>query len=895
MPHPSHFDVHLVAHTHWDREWYLGAGRFRQRLVALIDELLAEAPVAENAFLLDGQAIIIEDYLAVRPECRAALGERLRSRLLEAGPWYVLADELIPSGEALVRNLLAGRAILRSLGAEPPPVLYSPDAFGHPAALPTIARGFGCATVILWRGFGGSGHGASDAFHWRAPDGAEVLLYHLPRAGYEFGSALPADERAARERWSRMRRELATRARLGVLLVQNGADHHGRQPRFTAAADALARVATPDRVVRSSLRTFSEALVRRAERTRLTEVSGELRDSYGYTWTLQGTFATRAHQKRRNAAIERTLTREAEPWSALARRRGSADRGPLLRAAWKTLLQCHPHDTLCGCSSDEVARAMDVRLEDAASQASGLRDDALLDLADYDATAAREARDAWRPLLLVRNPAARPRGGVALVRIDSFLADVPVGPGSGGPVAPRQPGTPVLDGGRVPLQVLHQRLRNDRLDFPRHYPDNDLVSSATAIAWVPTVEGYGTLALPIGEGSDAAVWPEPVRARAERIENGRLRLELDGAGSITLTDLRSGRRLTSVLEFETVRDSGDLYTHSPVDSPRRNGEFHGARLAHRGPLRATLEARWTIRVRGPVRPLPPGLDDDGPPLPRDEGAVSLTVRLTLDAESPFVQVRIRGVNGARDHRLRAVFATGLADAEVHADAAFAVVVRAPVVADREDAAIELPPPTAPLHRFVSLFTRDAGASLFSDGLAEYESNAAGEIAVTLVRAVGQLSRNDIPERPGHAGWPMSTPGAQCLGPIGAEFALLLHDPRSADTLDTIARVADDLLLPLRGTTLRSALAIPAPTSGVELRGRGLSVLAIKDSDDGDWLVLRCVNVTDEWLEGEWKLGVEINKARLARLDETPLEALAVHADAIAFSAAPHAVVTILAR
>jgi alpha-mannosidase len=351
----------------------------------------------------------------------------------------------------------------------------------------------------------------------------------------------------------------------------------------------------------------------------------------------------------------------------------------------------------------------------------------------------------------------------------------------------------------------------------------------------------------------------------------------------------------SFLELEVVRDSGDLYTHSPVGPPARAAVFRGARLVHRGPLRATLETRWSVPVRGPVRPLPVGQRDGGPPPPGDDGAVTLDVRFTLDAESPFVRVRVRGVNAARDHRLRAVFATGIADAEHHADAAFAVVVRSPIVAEAEDAAIELPPPTAPLHRFVSVFAREAGATLFSDGLAEYELNAAGEIAVTLVRAVGQLSRNDLPERPGHAGWPVATPGAQCLGSFGAEFALLPHGPRSADTLDAIARASDDVLLPLRGATLRSALAIPAPTNGVELRGRGLSVSAIKDSEDGEWLVLRCVNVTDEWVEGEWRLGIEINKARLARLDETPLEALAVRADTIAFSAAPHAVVTILAR
>src|SRR5512146_2222347 len=134
-------DVHVVSHSHWDREWYHPAEVFRQRLVALIDELIDDPPPVGQSFLLDGQAIAIQDYLDVRPDRRAAIESLLADGRLEAGPWYVLADELIPGGEALVRNLLTGARALRRIGAMPPPVLYCPDSFGHPAALPVIATG----------------------------------------------------------------------------------------------------------------------------------------------------------------------------------------------------------------------------------------------------------------------------------------------------------------------------------------------------------------------------------------------------------------------------------------------------------------------------------------------------------------------------------------------------------------------------------------------------------------------------------------------------------------------------------------------------------------------------------------------------------------------------------
>jgi alpha-mannosidase len=137
-------DAHIVSHTHWDREWYHPLERFQQRLVALVDDLLDDPPSGDESFLLDGQAIVVDDYLEIRPERAMEIGALLRDGRLEAGPWYVLADELIPSGEALVRNLLAGRRALRRFDAASPPVLYCPDSFGHPASLPVSRRALVC-------------------------------------------------------------------------------------------------------------------------------------------------------------------------------------------------------------------------------------------------------------------------------------------------------------------------------------------------------------------------------------------------------------------------------------------------------------------------------------------------------------------------------------------------------------------------------------------------------------------------------------------------------------------------------------------------------------------------------------------------------------------------------
>jgi alpha-mannosidase len=865
--------IHVVPHTHWDREWYLPAARFRQQLVALVDELLDDPPAPGSSFLLDGQMVVFDDYVDVRPERAERLRALIADGRIEAGPWYVLADELIPGGEALVRNLLAGRRALARIGASAPPVLYCPDSFGHPAALPSLAAGFGLGLIILSRGFGSVRWPAADFTRWSAPGGDHAVLYHLSRKGYDIGENLPSDPEAARERWTSLRVDLLGRAKLGVALLPNGADHHARQADLSGALRALAAAARPADVRGSSLAAFARDAIARASAASLDDVRGELRDSYGFTWTLQGTFATRAHQKRRNAHAERLLVRDAEPWAELARRRGAATRAPLVNAAWRSVLLCHPHDTLCGCSTDEVARAMDARLDEAVAQGDGIRTDAVYDLIGHDPNAARERRRSWAPMAVVRNAAPRPRSGVAIIRLTSFASDVKVGANaSPGPVETSKATTPALHEVAA-QQVLDRRLEHERTEAPRHYPDVDLVQVTDVAAWIPEVPACGIRCFAHQVRSRRMDPPNPARAAGTSISNGLVTVAVDAGGRVSFTDVASGRAVADVLRWDSATDRGDLYTAS-IRAPRFAAEFKGAKLLHKGPVRAAVETRWSFGGA--------------------KERITAAVTFVVDANAPFVRVVVAGDNGARDHRLRIGFATDVSQARVFADAMFGPVERHPIVVSDAEAAMEIPPATAPLHRYVSLFTEARGATVFSDGLGEYEATDDGRVLVTLVRSVDELSRNDMPERSGHAGWPTHTPEAQCVGPFGAELALMFHASRSTTTLDAIERAADDVLLPLAGATLRSALANPGVVPGAELSGTGLSCPSITGSEDGVWTVLRCVNVTDEPQRGAWRIGPVV-EAWMSRLDQTPGDALSTAGGRIEFVAGPHAVVTILAR
>lgn len=108
----SRINVIIVAHTHWDREWYKPFQVFRYHLVALIDHLL-DLLVADSAFAhftLDGQAIILAACRrgSYRPYFLAFWrhewdgGTRLWvEKPVHVGPLsicYVLSDRLLVSG-----------------------------------------------------------------------------------------------------------------------------------------------------------------------------------------------------------------------------------------------------------------------------------------------------------------------------------------------------------------------------------------------------------------------------------------------------------------------------------------------------------------------------------------------------------------------------------------------------------------------------------------------------------------------------------------------------------------------------------------------------------------------------------------------------------------------------
>src|SRR5213080_1639059 len=671
---------HLIPHTHWDREWYLPRAAFQARLVPALDDLLErlQADPSYRSFLLDGQTVLVADYLSARPEQEAEIRTLVKSGRLQIGPWYVLADELIPSGEALVRNLLLGAADAVRLGGRLD-VLYSPDAFGHPAVWPTLAREFGIRAGVVWRGLGGEPGQERDLYRWRGPDGRDVLLWQLPPAGYEIGAALPADADRLAPAWIAVLAALVERAAAKHIPVFVGADHHAAHPDVSRLRDLLAELEPQSAFRVSRLEEFFQAV---ADGAKPAPLAGELRWSYRYTWTLQGVHATRAPLKRRSSAAELFLERLAEPLAALARRAGGRDRRPLLELAWRTLVRCQFHDSIAGCASDDVARAVEARLTSVEALAQGVVRGSLLDLLHHDPDVAREHVTDAEPALVLWNPAVRPRGGVVVADITLFRRDVPVGPPSGAPrVAhpPREQGSRPFglagpDGRLIAVQVLDRRVGQERLDAARHYPDQDEVDWVRVALRPPAVAGLGVLCAGLTSGAS-----RPERAAEGATVKGRslvyhwIEVVLEPSGALALHDRRTGERFLDVLRLEDGGDAGDTYTYCPPARDRivrAAGPIRVRRLAA-GPLVAALEATFGMRAGNGVtrRRRANSVTQSRP------GHVDVRLVVMLHADSPAVRCILDIDNQATWHRLRARVPTDLTGVAAVAGAPFGSVAR----------------------------------------------------------------------------------------------------------------------------------------------------------------------------------------------------------------------------
>lgn len=881
------FIAHVVSHTHWDREWYRTFEVFRLRLVDLMDALLdlLDTEPTYGPFYLDGQMAPVEDYVAVRPEQAERLRAAFASGRLYSGPWFVQPDEFLVSGEAMVRNLLLGRRLAEAwhTGAR---VGYAPDAFGHISQMPQILRGFGIDNAVLFRGI--TADQVPAEFLWRSPDGSDVLCIKMPDDNaysnwfYRLRETLadtdrdvPIDpERVVREGTALLEDCIAERPMTRCLLWMDGVDHIFPQPRTPEIIRILnERLGDRVQVRAASLEQHVERV--RQEAGDLPAVTGELRVA-NRRWKLQALLAhvasSRIHLKQRNHACETLLERWAEPFTALVWALARSFDGPReadrlpehsrsapiaqLRYAWKTLLLNQPHDSICGCSIDQVHRDMLPRYDAVEQVGEALTERALRNLAGWVRTVPPEAKghDAPPPpvaALVVFNPLAWPRSSEpveAVVHLPAGDAPDWIGVYRDGTE------TPALVEEMPPCHLMHQ-------------PPHDIPQGAAyrryRVRFLGDVPAFGYAVYHIAPKARALPVPgtEPVALGPGWMDNGLLRITVAEDGTLTLLDHRTGVEYRGLAALEDGGDFGDGYNYVPPQQdtilrssmPTPDGSDWQAETSA-----SILGASLTIRHTWYV---PAGRDGDG----RDttsQAPIYATITASLRPGSTRLDLDVTVENHVRDHRLRILFPSGAEEAsEYCVEQAYDVVTR-PVRLPDCAGWREPQPRTGPQKTWLDVSNGRRGLCVVNVGLPECEvmDDELRTAAVTLLRCTG----NGV-------GLPEDQQDSQMQGAFSFHLSLLPHTGTWLDA--RVWQAAHARNVPLRAAQTGLHDGPLAPWGSLVLCApETLVPTALKVAEDGGGLIFRAVNLGDAEVPATVQIHVPgIGSPERVRLDEAPCD------------------------
>jgi len=856
---------HIVSHSHWDREWYKSFEQFRAMLVNMVDDLLEllDRDPQYVCFTLDGQTIILDDYLAVRPERESEIRRLVAQGRLMIGPWYVLPDEFLVSGEATVRNLLLGTMAARDFGGKMN-VGYIPDSFGHIAMMPSILKGFDIDTVLLYRGFGGEPGQTKSEYRWIAPDGTRSLLLHLFRHGYSAGYFHQEQDDEILARFRDLKAELDARATTSHRLLMNGGDHHWPDPNLPQTMKLL-RENFDGEFVHSTVPRYVEAV--RREINGIPEISGELRFGYRYAFAvLGGVYSSRMYLKQRNWSCQNLLQRYVEPLNAFATASGMRTQLPLVRQAWRTLIQNHPHDSICGCSIDPVHREMMTRFKAAEDIGRSVMDLALNHLIPFDDRASKDDR-----YLFLVNPSPFSRSEIASAEVNFYLQDIVVGLNPDVRVDP--PLLPVsgfalydAEDREIPYQVTGRREGYDITYTNYNYPKQTYADTFSILVDARDIPPLGFKGLKVRKLRRFPKYRSGVRCGKHFIENNFLRVEVNSRGEITMRDKVHGEAYAGLNVFEDGGDVGDEYNYSYPEKDRRVVSTTGkakTRLVERGPLRASLQVSMTMRV-------PESAARDRKSRSRRMVTLPVVTTCSLTASSRSVVFETAIENASKDHRLRVLFPAGIRTDVVSVDSQFCVLDRRLKAYDLRRFTIEHPAAVAPMQRFVTVRRGRRGLTLFADGLPEYEllPDRRGTLALTLLRCVGLLAGEDLITRPGgKAGWHNETPEAQCPGRHSFRYAILPHTLSESRNSSLLNEEAERFHLPLLPVRRKNPGMLNLEASFVSIRSRELAFSALKQSEDGTGTIVRVWNPGPSAVESSLRFSRPVKDAWLARLDE----------------------------
>ena len=704
--------IHVIAHTHWDYEWYFTSKESFIQLCYHIDEVLEALETGIiDYYMLDGQMSIVEDYLHIHPENQERIKLLVQEGKLKIGPWYTQSDQMMIRGESLVRNLQIGIELGDRLGGADR-LGYIPDAFGQSIDMPKIFSEMGINKAVFWRGLS-SDQATQRELFWESEDGSRVVAYNI-KDGYFVGVQLIEEDDSKK------------------LINQITADttsHHvalpvGGDQRYVDynLKDRIAAYNTFEgsEFVESNYDFLFQQIQK--EDTPLPSVQGEFLNAE-VSKIHRSIYSSRYDHKYLNDKVERRLIYQLEPLLVMADRVGVPYKKSLVDSIWKTLLKSHAHDSAGGCNSDPTNRDILQRLKDA--------DELSYSLVDYVTRKISESRkDACKNQITVFNTLPFSRKQIMHMKISTQEKRFSL----------------YHQAKEIPFDIIQQNSYSNAPIRRENEPSSASFYYETEIVYEIEIPPLSYQVLKVDE-QEKGLGVNQTSGSAE-IENDCYSIAFSN-GEIKVVDKASNLVYDHFIQLEDVGDDGDNYDYSPLPQEKNTTfNFSGSECFSKwGALKQTLFIKGKVNV-------PKTLKDRGSD--GENTAIPYKLSLILYKNQRKIDVHLEMENTAYDHRMRLMINGHVETNQSIADTPFGTIAR-PVTDPnlstwKKKAWKEEPTGIYPMLHFVNINDNAKSVTVHTKGIKEYEivGSESKSIALTLFRAVGYLGKPDLLRRPGVA-------------------------------------------------------------------------------------------------------------------------------------------------
>ena len=846
--------IHVIPHSHWDREWYFTTSRSKVYLMKDLGDVLntLENDPEFKYFMVDAQGSLLDDYIKWRPQDKERISKLVNDGRLVIGPWYTQTDQLVISGESIVRNMYYGMKRCESFGKYMN-VGYVPDSFGQSGNMPQIYRQFGIEDTLFWRGVSDDMVKHTD-YNWRGDDGSVVFTTQIP-FGYYIGGNIPEEPEENEEFWQKECLEKAGgRSATRHIYFPNGFDQAPVRTNLPQLVKERNEKDPENEYVISCIEDYIKDV--KSENPELEEVQGELVIAK-HMRIHKSIFSSRSDLKVMNTQIQNYVTNVMEPLLTISYNLGNEYPHEAVAEIWKLLFENAAHDSIGSCISDTAnedvyvrykqARDIAVNLVELHSRliATNVKNDA-----DMTFTAINTLPQKRKDTVIVKTYV--PGGKFAI--IDEKGNDVDY---------------TIIKSRDLTDYVLSQTIM---LDPSRKFYVPDQVLEVTMAIKANDVPALGYVQYSIDTQKDS----HKETADKKVLENKYYTIEVEENGSLTIVDKANNVTYKNQGILVENGDDGDSFNYSP---PRKDMEVF------------SNESKCTVKISGSDiydqaeihfdMVVPADLDE------RAEGKVSVTMlvdmTVALRKDSKVIDFNVKVDNKGLSHRLCVLFDSQIVSAFNYADQQFGLIKR-PNYYEKEmklymesmnnktekkagiqelanwanDQSTWQEPPISiePTQSYVSLTDGKTGIAVIPQGVREYEVLDDSKIRLTLFRTYGFMGKENLIYRPGRASGEriIETPAAQLLKEMEFNFGFTSYagDINDSD-IDTLAKQYNTNLEVytyaefLNGRLIFSQREIEGQNAKIhslfETEGN-LVVSAVKKAEEDDGYIIRLYNGKD---------------------------------------------------